>query len=143
MSDSHAPAGDSSIEQRLRAAGVIPTRQRVAIARVLLERPQHLSAEQLIARLHAGGCHRVSKATVYNTLGLFARVGLVREVIADPSRVFFDSNTREHHHLYDVESGTLTDIEPGQMQLGELPPIPRDLEVAGVEIIVRVRRRRS
>jgi Fur family iron response transcriptional regulator len=143
MSNSHAPAGDTSIEQRLRSAGVIPTRQRVAIARVLLERPQHLSAEQLIARLHAhDGCRGVSKATVYNTLGLFARVGLVREVIADPSRVFFDSNTGEHHHLYDVESGTLTDIDAGQMQLSELPPIPPDLEVAGIEVIVRVRRRR-
>jgi Fur family iron response transcriptional regulator len=142
MSNSHAPAGDTSIEQRLRDAGVIPTRQRVAIARVLLERPQHLSAEQLIARLHAHGCRGVSKATVYNTLGLFARVGLVREVIADPSRVFFDSNTGEHHHLYDVESGTLTDIDAGQMQLSELPPIPPDLEVAGIEVIVRVRRRR-
>jgi Fur family iron response transcriptional regulator len=143
MSNSHAPAGDTSIELRLRSAGVIPTRQRVAIARVLLERPQHLSAEQLIARLHAhDGCRGVSKATVYNTLGLFARVGLVREVIADPSRVFFDSNTGEHHHLYDVESGTLTDIDAGQMQLSELPPIPPDLEVAGIEVIVRVRRRR-
>ena len=143
MSNSRAPAGDTSIEQRLRSAGVIPTRQRVAIARVLLERPQHLSAEQLIARLHVDGCRGVSKATVYNTLGLFARVGLVREVIADPSRVFFDSNTGEHHHLYDVESGTLTDIDAGQVQLSELPSIPHDLEVAGIEVIVRVRRRRS
>lgn len=142
MSTSRAPAVDTSIEQRLRSAGVIPTRQRVAIARVLLERPQHLSAEQLIARLHADGCDGVSKATVYNTLGLFVRVGLVREVIADPSRVFFDSNTREHHHLYDVESGTLTDIDAGRMQLSELPPIPHDLEVTGIEVIVRVRRRR-
>lgn len=142
MSNSHAPAGDTSIEQRLRSAGVIPTRQRVAIARVLLARPQHLSAEQLITRLHANGCRGVSKATVYNTLGLFARVGLVREVIADPSRVFFDSNTGEHHHLYDVESGTLTDIDGAQMRISELPPIPPDLEVAGIEIIVRVRRRR-
>lgn len=140
---SNAPAGDPIIEQRLRAAGIIPTRQRVAIARVLLERPQHLSAEQLIARLQADGCDRVSKATVYNTLGLFARVGLVREVIADPSRVFFDSNTREHHHLYDVDSGTLTDIDPGEVHLSALPPIPQDFEVAGIEVFVRVRSRRA
>jgi Fur family iron response transcriptional regulator len=140
---SSRPSGDPVIEQRLRAAGVIPTRQRVAIAQILLERPQHLSADQLIARLQVCGCGSVSKATVYNTLGLFARVGLVREVIADPSRVFFDSNAGEHHHLYDVESGTLTDIEPGQVHLSALPPIPRELEVAGIEVIVRVRRRRS
>lgn len=141
-SNASASDSDSSIEQRLRAAGVTPTRQRMAIARVLLARPQHLSADQLLARLHAGGCSGVSKATVYNTLGLFARVGLVREVIADPSRVFFDSNTSEHHHLFDVESGTLTDIDPGQVRLSALPPIASDLEVAGVEVIVRVRRRR-
>jgi Fur family iron response transcriptional regulator len=134
--------GDDDIAQRLRGAGITPTRQRVAIARLLLARAQHLSADQLIAQLRAAGCREVSKATVYNTLGLFARVGLVREVIADPSRVFYDSNTGDHHHIYDVDSGTLTDFEPGHVDLGALPRLPDGLEVAGVEVIVRVRRRR-
>jgi len=141
----HAPgtaSSDRALEARLRAAGVNPTRQRVAIARVLLARPQHLSAEQLIARLREETAEPVSKATVYNTLGLFARVGLVREVIADPSRVFYDSNVSEHHHLFDPESGTLTDIGRDQVAVGPVRGIPHDLEVDGVEVIVRVRRRR-
>ena len=133
----------AALEQRLRGAGVTPTRQRMQIAGVLLERPQHLSAEQLMARLRERGHDAVSKATVYNTLGLFARVGLVREVFADPSRVFYDSNTHEHHHLYDVDAGTLTDIDPGVLGVHGLGSLPRDVELAGVEVIVRVRRRRD
>jgi len=132
---------DESVARRLRVAGVAPTRQRVAIARVLLARPQHLSAEQLIAQLRAGGCQFVSKATVYNTLGLFARLGLVREVIADPSRVFYDSNVSEHHHLFDVDSGILTDIAPEAVKLNAIGSIPEGMEVSGVEVIIRVRRR--
>ena len=134
---------DELVAQRLRVAGVAPTRQRVAIARVLLARPQHLSAEQLIAQLRAAGCQSVSKATVYNTLGLFARLGLVREVIADPSRVFYDSNVSEHHHLFDVDSGTLTDIAVDAVKLDDIGSIPEGMEVAGVEVVVRVRRRRT
>lgn len=131
---------DDSLEQRLRAAGVTPTRQRLAIAAVLLARPQHLSAEQLVVELRHAGVQQVSKATVYNTLGLFAEVGLIRQVIADPQRVVYDSNMSFHHHFYDVDTGTLTDIEPGRVQVGPVQGIPADMEVAGVDVIVRVRR---
>ena len=130
----------ASLQDRLRAAGVTPTRQRLAIASVLLTKQQHLSAEQLVAELRRAGELRVSKATVYNTLGLFARVGLVRQVIADPNRIVYDSNVEAHHHIYDVTSGTLTDIEPDRVQVGSIEGIPPDLEVAGVDVIVRVRR---
>lgn len=135
-----APAS-GGLEQRLRDAGIIPTRQRMEIAEVMLERPQHLSADQLIARLHERGRGAVSKATVYNTLGLFARVGLVREVIADPTRVFYDSNTSEHHHLFDEDAGRLADLAPGLVDVARLPELPQDVEVTGVDVIVRVRRR--
>ncbi len=137
-----APSG-AELEARLRDAGVTPTRQRMEIAQILFERPQHLCAEQLLARLREGTGRTVSKATVYNTLGLFARVGLVREVIADPSRVFYDSNTSEHHHVFDEETGRLTDLDPGLVDVASLPPLPDGMEVAGVDVIVRVRRRES
>jgi len=135
-----APRG-AAIERLLRDAGVTPTRQRMDIAEVMFEQPQHLCAEQLIARLHERGRSAVSKATVYNTLGLFARVGLLREVIADPARVFYDSNTSEHHHLFDEDSGRLTDLEPAAVDLAALPALPDGVEVTGVDVIVRVRRR--
>ena len=142
LTPSQAPS-HAALEQRLRDVGVTPTRQRMHIAQVMLERPQHLSADQLIARLQARGDGVVSKATVYNTLGLFARVGLIREVIADPTRVFYDSNTSEHHHVFDEDSGHLSDLEPGLVDVAALPRLPEGVEVTGVEVIVRVRRRRS
>jgi Fur family iron response transcriptional regulator len=129
------------IKQQLRDAGITPTRQRMAIAVVMLARPQHLSADQLQAQIARAGYDGVSKATIYNTLGLFSRKGLVREVIADPNRVFYDSNVGDHHHLYHVDSGVLVDIAAGDIDVRHLPELPDDLEVAGVEVTVRVRRR--
>jgi Fur family iron response transcriptional regulator len=130
------------IAQLLHARGISPTQQRVEIAAVLLERPQHLSAEQILRQVGAGG-GQVSKATVYNTLRLFAGRGLVREVVVDPSRVVYDSNTRPHHHLYDVESGSLEDIDPKLVSVAKLPDLPPDIKVEGVDVVVRVRRSRQ
>lgn len=129
------------IAQLLHARGISPTQQRVEIAAVLLERPQHLSAEQILRQVGAGG-GQVSKATVYNTLRLFAGRGLVREVVVDPSRVVYDSNTCPHHHIYDVESGSLEDIDATLVSVAKLPDLPPDIEVEGVDVVVRVRRLR-
>ena len=141
--------GDSPLEtQRQRAArtleaiGITPTPQRVEIARILLARPQHLSAEQVLCVLKQGDLS-VSKATVYNTLGLFAEKGLVREVIVDPSKVFYDSNCSEHHHFYDVDSCTLTDIDARDIDIGGFPDAPDGKMVDRVDVIVRVRSRQG
>lgn len=122
----------------LARADIIPTRQRLDIARVILSRPQHLSADQLLARVNATG-GKVSKATVYNTLSLFARKGVVREVVVDASRTFYDSNTEAHHHLYHEDSGTLTDVYADCLQRDALPALPVGTELAGVDVIIRVR----
>jgi Fur family iron response transcriptional regulator len=124
----------------LAACHITPTPQRVEIARILLARPQHLSAEQVLCLLSEGKL-TVSKATVYNTLGLFASKGLVREVIVDPSKVFYDSNCSDHHHFYDVDSCTLTDIDARDIALGRLPDAPAGKMVDRVDVIVRVRSR--
>ena len=126
----------------LEAHGITPTQQRAEIASILLERPQHISAEQLLALVNQGETG-VSKATVYNTLGLFARKGLVREVIVDPAKVFYDSNTGAHHHFYDASTGTLTDIEEGQIDIGRLPALPEGKIVEGVDVVVRLRSKSS
>jgi Fur family iron response transcriptional regulator len=120
--------------------GITATPQRVEIARILLVRPQHLSAEQLLAALKEGEL-TVSKATVYNTLGLFARKGLVREVVVDGSKVFYDSNRSEHHHFYDVDSGTLMDIDSREIAIVGLPQVPEGKTVDRIDVIVRVRNR--
>lgn len=126
------------IAAMLKAHGVMPTQQRLMIARVLFERHQHLSADQILGRVNSDR-DRVSKATVYNTVGLFARKGLVREVIVDPSRVFYDTNTSDHHHFYNIDTGELQDIEASSIEFGELPELPAGTVAAGVNIIVRLR----
>ncbi|TDX97917.1 Fur family iron response transcriptional regulator [Thiohalophilus thiocyanatoxydans] len=131
---------DAEISAHLRAHDVTPTQQRVDIARILFARPQHLSADQVLSIVNQE-TQLVSKATIYNTLNLFARKGLVREVIVDPSKVFYDSNVSDHHHFYNVDSGELMDIDSQALKLDQLPTLPEGTEADGVDIIIRVRSR--
>lgn len=126
---------------RLEACGISPTPQRLAVAATLLSEPQHLTAEQVHARVNAES-RRVSVATVYNTLKLFSERGLVREVVVDPGRVFYDSTTAAHHHFFDVTTGELTDIPENAVDFTSLPALPDDRELAGVDVVIRVRPRR-
>lgn len=122
----------------LRAHGIGPTAQRIEIAQVLFSRCEHLSAEDVYALVNAeSSC--VSKATVYNTLGLFAERGLIHEVIADPARIFYDPNTAPHHHFYDTSTGKLMDIPADEVRLMSLPSLPDGMSMEGVDVIVRVR----
>jgi len=134
-----APTVDD-ITEMLARHGIAHTQQRSKIAQILFARPQHLSAEQVLERVNAGGCI-ASKATVYNTLGLFARKGLIRELIVDPSKVFYDSSTHAHHHFYRVDSGELQDIAEQDLILQQLPELPEGTELDRVDVIVRVRGR--
>ncbi len=126
----------------LRRHGITPTQQRVEIGRVLFSRTQHVSAEDVLARVGAQGSP-VSKATVYNTLGLFADRGLLREVVVDPTRRFYDTNLDPHHHIYYTDTGELLDITIDGLQLGDLSQLPEGTEVEGVDVIIRARRHPS
>ena len=119
---------------------IAPTPQRLQVAAIMLEKPQHLSAEQIIQRLRAEGS-TVSKATVYNTLNLFAEKGLVRELTVDPERCYYDSTTAPHHHFYNVDSGELTDLDDADIAIGQLPELPEGTTVDSIEILVKVRNR--
>lgn len=132
------PVARPDIPAALTAAGITPTPQRVEIAAVLLGAAQHLCADQIIARL-ATARVSVSKATVYNTLGLFAARGLVREVMVDATRVFYDSNTTPHHHFYNVDDGVLTDFPSAAVVIEHLPAPPPGTATDGVEVVIRVR----
>lgn len=118
--------------------GILPTAQRVEIAGILLEKPQHLSAEQIIGRLRSDGSS-VSKATVYNTLNLFCDRGLVSECLVDPERRFYDSTTEPHHHFYNVDTGELTDIPQETLQISGLPSLPENFAVDRVEVVIKGR----
>jgi len=129
---------NESLAERLKEKEINPTSQRIEILRLLLGRCEHLSADQVFSLVNGAGEDRVSKATVYNTLGLFAAKGLVREVIADPARVFYDPNIAPHHHIYNVTDGTLIDVADDSIQYTGLPGIPDGTRLEGVDIIVRV-----
>ena len=126
---------------RLKRHGVLPTPQRIEVAEVLLARPQHLSADQILDRLRESGS-RVSKATVYNTLHLFGEKGLVKELNVDPSRKYYDSTTHAHHHFYHIDTGELTDIPQSQITIMGLPPLPAGTEQESVEVLIRIRDKR-
>src|SRR6201986_5502451 len=102
-------AGANGCERRLTECGIRPTAQRVRIAALLLAAPQHLSAEQILASLRSKGA-RVSKATVYNTLNLFAERGLIRQLSVDGSRAWFDSKVDAHYPFHDITNGALIDV---------------------------------
>ena len=99
-----------------------------------------MTAEQIIAALRTDS-GRISKATVYNTLNLFAEQGLAREIHADPERCVYDSTMTPHHHFQNVDTGEMIDIQPDDLAFARLPELPPGTEIAGVEVVIRVRRR--
>lgn len=124
----------------LKQHGIRPTRQRIAIADVLLGGMRHLSAEEIRMEANRGGA-AVSKATVYNTLNLFLEHELVKQVVVDGSRVFYDSNMMHHYHFYNEDTGELTDIPADQLRILELPEPPSGTVTSGMDIVIRVRPR--
>ena len=132
------PRTYSSVIQRLKAAGLRPTRQRMGLAKLLFDAgDRHVTAEQLHGEAQ-GNSIRVSLATVYNTLHQFTDVGLLREVVVEPGRSYFDTNVGEHHHFYYETSGELADIPADEIGIDRLPEAPEGTEVARVEVIIRL-----
>jgi len=127
-----------NLADKLRAHDINPTHQRIEIAYALFSRHEHLSADQVMAIVNERHSE-TSKATVYNTLNLFLQKGLIREVIVDPSKVFYDPNTEPHYHMYDLQSGKLTDIDASAVQVSGLPALPPGVVTEGMDIIIRVR----
>ena len=130
-----------AIADRLRAVGLRPTRQRLALATVLLAdgRDRHVTAESLHREVRARDV-AVSLATVYNALHQFTNAGLLREVVVDAARSYFDTNTTHHHHFYDEDSRSLIDIPGSGIDVAHLPEPPPGSEIAQVDVVVRIRR---
>ena len=125
--------------EQLRLAGLRPTRQRLALARLLFAgEDRHVSAEQLHGEALAAGI-RVSLATVYNTLHQFTDANLLREVVVEPGRSYFDTNCSDHHHFYVETSGHLHDIPGHMLAVSRLPDPPEGTAIERVDVIVRVR----
>jgi len=135
----NAAASRENVSEMLRAAGLRPTRQRVSLANLLFARGnRHVSAESLHEEA-VGARVPVSLATVYNTLHQFTEAGLLREIAVDGTKTYFDTNVTDHHHFYYETDGVVTDIPHDALTLGKLPEAPDGMEVARVDVVVRIR----
>ncbi len=127
--------------EQLKTAGLRPTRQRLALGRLLYgengDIERHVTAEQLHAEAMSAGV-RVSLATVYNTLHQFTEAKLLREVVVEPGRSYFDTNVDDHHHFYFEQSGRLQDIPSEELELKSMPEPPAGGRIRRVDVILRV-----
>jgi Fur family iron response transcriptional regulator len=132
----------SELKDRLRRVGLRPTRQRISLGWLLFAKgDRHITAEMLFEEAMRAKVP-VSLATVYNTLHQFTEVGLLRQLAVDGSKSFFDTNVTEHHHFFVEGEEKLLDV-PVDIHVGEVPPPPEGMEIARVDVIVRLRRRNS
>jgi len=126
--------------ERLRAAGLRPTRQRVELVGLLLAGgDRHMTAESVHREAEEAGV-KVSLATVYNTLHQFTDAGLLRQVVVDSARTYFDTNTGDHQHFFVEDDGELIDIDGHQIEVAGVPEPPKGMSVDRIDVVVRVRR---
>ena len=123
-------------------AGLRPTRQRLALAELLVGdgRHRHVTAESLFEAARDSGV-AVSLATVYNTLRAFCGAGVLQEITVDGSKSYFDTNTHDHPHFYWEDGARLSDAPPDQLEIARLPQAPDGVEIASVDVVIRLRRK--
>jgi len=125
--------------QRLKAIGLRPTRQRLALAKLLIETgPRHVTAEELFQEARQAGIP-VSLATVYNTLNQFTAAGLMGEVVVGSGQSYYDTNPSSHYHFYDRSTGEIVDIPDDAIDFGALPEAPPGKVIERVDVVVRIR----
>ncbi len=123
---------------RLREAGLRPTRQRLALARLLFDHgDRHVSAEDLHAEVRTLDI-KVSLATIYNTLNQFTKAGLLREVTVESGRAWFDTNVSDHHHFCFEGTGRLVDIPGDEIAVFKMPEPPTGTTIKRIEVVIRV-----
>jgi Fur family transcriptional regulator, iron response regulator len=134
---------DVSLQERLRFAGLRPTRQRIALASLIFSKgDRHLSAEELHEEA-LGANVPVSLATVYNTLHQFTHAGMLRILAVEGAKTYFDTNVSDHHHFFVEGDNEVIDIPSGSTMVGNLPPVPEGMEIVNVDIIIRLRKKRG
>ncbi len=133
----------SDLRDKLRRVGLRPTRQRISLGWLLFGKgDRHITAEALFEEATAARIP-VSLATVYNTLHQFTEAGLLRQLAVDGAKAYFDTNPSEHHHFFIEEEERLVDVPGEAVSVGNLPQPPDGLEIAGVEVIIRLKRKKT
>jgi Fur family iron response transcriptional regulator len=131
------------LRERLRKAGLRPTRQRLSLGWLIFAKGhRHLSAEALFEEASRSRL-QVSLATVYNTLNQFTEAGLLREIAIDGARTYFDTNTDAHHHFFYEDEMRVLDIPASALEVSDVPPAPEGFEVARIDVVIRLRRKRT
>ena len=125
---------------RLRVSGLRPTKQRLAICKVLFNRKEtfHFTIDQLKKIVERNAKKKISLATLYNTVHAFEKKGYLKEISLKGNQTFFDTNTKSHHHFYDEETTELTDIKNENISINNLPKIPNGKKIKDVEVVIRV-----
>ena len=122
----------------IRSAGLCPTRQRIALAKILFQgEDRHVTAEKLYNEALSGKM-KISLATVYNTLRQFTEAGMLREISVDATRSYFDTNTNKHHHFYFEKDGKLGDIPDGMISIDKLPESPDGTKIKSIDVVVTI-----
>ena len=125
--------------EQLSSVGLRPTSQRMILAKLLFDGTRrHVTAEMLRYEVQKSQ-KKVSLATIYNTLHLFTKLGLLREIIVDSDCSYFDTNTTNHHHFYREDTRELIDIDESDIQIGHLPKPPEGSQITRVEIVIRTK----
>ena len=125
---------------RLRTSGLRPTKQRVEICKILFDRKEtfHFTIDRLKKIIEKNTKSKISLATVYNTVHAFKNNGYVKEISLHGNKTFFDTNSENHHHLYDQETGDLLDIRNEDILLSKVPPIPKGKKIKKIEITISI-----
>ncbi|MCP4318397.1 MAG: transcriptional repressor [Hyphomicrobiales bacterium] len=140
-SSEHQPRPSRFAGDRLRSVGLRPTRQRMALAGLLFAKgDRHLTAEELHEEALKAG-FPVSLATVYNTLHQFTDAGMLRVLAVESSKTYFDTNTSDHQHFFIEGENEVMDISTGDLSISGLPEVPEGMEIAHIDVVVRLRRK--
>ena len=126
--------------RRLRVSGLRPTKQRIAICKVLFDRKEtfHFTIEKLKKIIDQGSKKKISVATLYNTVHAFKEKGYLKEIALKGNKTFFDTNTKHHHHFYDENMSQLVDIEDKNISVNYLPKIPSGKKIKSIEVLVKI-----
>ena len=126
--------------RRLRVSGLRPTKQRIAICKVLFDRKEtfHFTIEKLKKIIEKGSKKKISLATLYNTVNAFKEKGYLKEISLKGNKTFFDTNTKHHHHFYDEDMSQLVDIEDKNISVNYLAKIPSGKKIKSIEVLVKI-----
>ena len=126
--------------RRLRVSGLRPTKQRIAICKVLFDRKEtfHFTIEKLKKIIEKGSKKKISLATLYNTVNAFKEKGYLKEISLKGNKTFFDTNTKHHHHFYDEDMSQLVDIEDKNISINYIPKAPKGKKIKSIEVLFKI-----